>query len=160
MSSARVWPAADYTRVTLESAVPVRHTLLTLKDPDRLVLDLQGVDITTVLTGLSDKIGTNDPYVKGVRIGRFRPDVVRLVFDLKGEVKPQLFALAPVGDYGHRLVLDLYPMIPPDPLLAFLEKHQNQREETAATPESQVAAAKPQPSPLPVPAPSAPLRAT
>ena len=64
---------ADYTRVTLETAAPVQHTLLTLKDPDRLVLDLQGVDITAALTGLSDKIGANDPYVKGVRIGRFKP---------------------------------------------------------------------------------------
>ena len=63
---------ADYTRVTLESQSPIQHTLLTLKDPERLVLDLQGVDITAALTGLSDKIGANDPYVKGVRIGRFK----------------------------------------------------------------------------------------
>jgi N-acetylmuramoyl-L-alanine amidase len=151
ISSARVWPAADYTRVTLETSVPVQHTLLTLKDPERLVLDLQGVDITAALTGLSDKIGANDPYVKGVRIGRFKADVVRLVFDLKSEVKPQLFALAPVGDYGHRLVLDLYPLVPTDPLLAFLEKLQAQREETAAAPETPAAVAKPQPAPIPVP---------
>jgi N-acetylmuramoyl-L-alanine amidase len=159
IASARVWSALDYTRVTLETATPVSHALLTLKDPDRLVLDLQGVDITAVLTGLSDRIGTTDPYIKGVRVGRFKPDVVRLVFDLKSEVKPQLFALPPVGDYGHRLVLDLYPLVPPDPLLAFLEKHQSQREEAAPPAEAPAPGAKPQPSLPPASAsalPSAP----
>jgi N-acetylmuramoyl-L-alanine amidase len=154
IASARVWSALDYTRVTLETATPVRHSLLTLKDPDRLVLDLQGVDITAILTGLSDRIGATDPYIKGVRVGRFKPDVVRLVFDLKSEVKPQLFALAPVGDYGHRLVLDLYPLVPPDPLLAFLDKHQAQREESAAP--SEPAAPRIKVQPLPVPGPALP----
>jgi N-acetylmuramoyl-L-alanine amidase len=78
--------------------------------------------------------------VKAVRIGRFKPGVVRLVLDLKSEVKPQAFNLAPVGDYGHRLVLDLYPLVPPDPLLTFLEKHQAQQDEAPETP----VAAKPQ----------------
>ena len=152
IASARVWSALDYTRVTLETATPVRHSLLTLKDPDRLVLDLQGVDITAILTGLSDRIGTTDPYIKGVRVGRFKPDVVRLVFDLKSEVKPQVFALAPVGDYGHRLVLDLYPLVPPDPLLAFLDKHQAQRDESAAPPDPTAPRIKVQPLPVPGPA--------
>ena len=147
IASARVWSALDYTRVTLETATPLRHALITLKDPDRLVLDLQGVDITAILTGLSERVGTTDPYIKGVRIGRFKPDVVRLVFDLKSEVRPQIFALAPVGDYGHRLVLDLYPLVPPDPLLAFLEKHQAQREESAAPDTPASPAMKPQPAP-------------
>jgi N-acetylmuramoyl-L-alanine amidase len=87
-------------------------------------------------------------------VGRFKPDVVRLVFDLKSEVKPQLFALAPVGDYGHRLVLDLYPLVPPDPLLAFLDKHQAQREESAAP--SEPAAPRIKVQPLPVPGPALP----
>ena len=146
ISSARVWPAADYTRVTLETAAPVRHSLLTLKDPDRLVLDLQDIDISAALTGLAAKIGADDPYVKGVRIGRFKPDVVRLVFDLKSEVKPQLFALPPVGEYGHRLVLDLYPLVALDPLLAFLEKYQAQAEQPTAA-DAPAPAMKPQPAP-------------
>ncbi len=132
VSSARVWSAIDYTRVTLESETPIRHTVLSLKDPDRLVLDLEGVDINATLNGLPDKIRADDPYVKAVRIGRFKPGVVRLVFDLKGEVKPQVFALEPVADYGHRLVLDLYPLVPPDPLLAFLEQRQAKRDEPAS----------------------------
>ncbi|MBI3069410.1 MAG: AMIN domain-containing protein, partial [Betaproteobacteria bacterium] len=122
VSSARVWPAQDYTRVTLEANAPIQHKLFALKNPERLVLDLEGVDVNPALEGLAAKIGGNDPYVKAVRVGRFKPGVVRLVFDLKAEVKPQAFALKPVGEYGHRLVLDIYPAEPFDPLLALLEK--------------------------------------
>jgi len=140
ITSARVWPAADYTRVTFESQAPILHKLFSLDNPERLVLDLDNVDITATLNGLAGKIGANDPYVQSVRIGRFKPGTVRLVFDLKAKAKPQAFTLAPVGDYGHRLVLDIYPLEPPDPLLAFLDKHQSQRE-TAAETGSQDAAA-------------------
>ena len=150
ITSARVWPSQDYTRVTLETHAPVKYAVMSLKDPERLVIDLEDVDITATLTGLSEKIGADDPHVKAVRIGRFKPGVVRVVFDLKSEVKPQAFTLAPVGDYGHRLVIDLYPLVPPDPLLAFLEKHQAQREEPAAT-----TAEAPRP-PTPAAKPSAP----
>ena len=132
ISSARVWPSPDYTRVTLETQAPVRYTMLSVKDPERLVLDLEGVDITTTLTGLAEKISADDPYIKGMRVGRFKPGVTRVVFDLKSEVRPQAFTLAPVGDYGHRLVLDLYPVIPNDPLIAFLDKIQAERAAMAA----------------------------
>ena len=151
ISSARVWSSLDYTRVTLETQTPIKYTLLRLKDPERLVLDVEDVEITAMLNGLPDKIGGDDPYVKAVRIGRFKPGVVRLVFDLKSEVKPQAFVLAPIGEYGHRLVLDLYPLVPPDPLLAFLEKHQTQRDEPAIP--VAPAEAKPQPAAKPGEAP-------
>jgi N-acetylmuramoyl-L-alanine amidase len=134
ITAARIWPAQDYTRVTLESQHPIRHQLLSVKDPERLVLDLEGVAITTALSALVARVGTEDPYVKAVRIGRFKPGVVRLVFDLRTEVKPEAFTLAPVGEYGHRLVLDLYPLVPPDPLLAFLDKLQAERQPTATPP--------------------------
>ena len=133
VSAARVWPAADYTRVTFESAGAIQHNVFALENPDRLVLDLEGIDLTAALTGLTDKIGEADPYVKAVRVGRFKPGTVRLVFDLKASVKPQVFALAPVGNYGHRLVLDLYPVVAPDPLIAFLDRYQAQRESPAAS---------------------------
>lgn len=119
--SARVWPAADYTRVTLESKEPVKYTHFMVPNPDRLVLDLENVELSKVLEGLSGKIAGDDPYVKSVRVGRFKPGVVRVVFDLKVDVKPSVFELKPVGDYGHRLVLDIYPAHPVDPLLALLE---------------------------------------
>jgi len=124
--STRVWPAADYTRVTFESRKPISHNLFSLKNPERLVLDLEDVEVNPMLNGLAGKIGANDPYVKSVRVGRFKPGTVRLVFDLKAEVKPQAFVLAPVGEYGHRLVLDLYPLEPPDPLMAFLGRQQSE----------------------------------
>jgi len=122
VTSTRVWPAQDYTRITLESAAPIKHQLLLLKDPERLVLDLANVAKTTALDALADQVGDNDPYVKAIRVGRFKPGIVRLVFDLKAEVKPEVFTLRPVADYGHRLVLDIYPAHAVDPLLALLGK--------------------------------------
>ena len=118
----RVWPARDYTRVTLEHDQAIRYTYLLVKDPDRLVLDLEGVEFNNVLQSLPAKIIEADPYIKLIRAGRNKPGVVRVVVELKGEIKPQVFALKPVGEYGHRLVLDLYPAEPVDPLMALLEK--------------------------------------
>ena len=118
----RVWPAADYTRVTLETDASVKFSQFTVKNPERLVVDLEGVELNGVLDGLSGKIGGDDPYIKLLRAGRFKPGVVRLVMELKTEVAPQVFVLAPVGEYGHRLVLDVYPANPIDPLLALLER--------------------------------------
>ena len=120
----RVWPAADYTRVTLESNAAVKFSQFTVKNPERLVVDLEGVELNGVLEGLAGKIAGDDPYIKLLRAGRFKPGVVRLVMELKAEVAPQVFVLAPVGEYGHRLVLDIYPSNPIDPLLALLEKRE------------------------------------
>jgi N-acetylmuramoyl-L-alanine amidase len=122
VSSARVWPAEEYTRVTLESADAIQHQLLSLKNPDRLVLDLQDVDLNDALHEVAGKITSADPYIRMVRTGRFRPGMVRLVFDLKTEVKASVFNLPPIGEYGHRLVLDIYPLRPVDPLMAMLEQ--------------------------------------
>jgi N-acetylmuramoyl-L-alanine amidase len=118
----RVWPARDYTRVTLEYQQPLAFTHLIVRNPERLVVDLEGVEFNSVLQSLSSKISDNDPYIKLIRAGRNKPGVVRLVIELKTEVKPQVFMLKPVGEYGHRLVLDLHPAEPVDPLLALLEK--------------------------------------
>ena len=102
ITSTRIWPAQDYTRLTLESKQPIRYNLFTLKNPDRLVIDLDDVEINAALNELVGKIGNDDPYIKSVRVGRFKPGVVRLVLDLKAQVKPQLFSLKPVAEYGHR----------------------------------------------------------
>ena len=123
ISSARVWPAAEYTRLTLESASPIQYSLSTVKNPDRVVVDLERVALTTELEKLPAKIDAADPYIQTMRIGRYKPGVVRLVLDLKTAVMPQAFVLKPVGDYGHRLVLDIYPVVPPDPLMAFLNEN-------------------------------------
>ena len=118
----RVWPAPDYTRVTVESDEPLQHRLILLRNPERLVLDLEEVDFPSVQQGFAGKISSSDPYIGNLRVGRFKPGVVRVVLDLKTEVKPQIFTLAPIGEYGHRLVLDIYPIEPLDPLLALLQK--------------------------------------
>ena len=119
----RVWPAADYTRVAIEHSAPLKFTHFMVKNPERLVVDLEGIEFNSVLESLSNKIAPDDPNIKLLRAGRFKPGVVRLVMELKNEVKPQVFVLPPVGEYGHRLVLDVYPLEPPDPLLQLLEKN-------------------------------------
>lgn len=121
ITAARVWPAAEYTRITLESKQPISFNHFTMSHPERVVLDLENIDLSNTLSQLSAKIGADDPYIKVVRVGRFKPGVTRLVFDLKTEVKPAIFTVKPVGEYGHRLVLDIYPAQPVDPLLALLE---------------------------------------
>lgn len=117
----RIWPAADYTRVTLEHDAPLKFTHFTVENPDRLVVDIEGVEFNSVLDSIARKVTADDPYIKLLRAGRFKPGVVRLVMELKAKVNPQVFNLQPVGEYGHRLVLDIYPVEPPDPLLALLE---------------------------------------
>jgi N-acetylmuramoyl-L-alanine amidase len=118
----RIWPAEDYTRITLESdkALPITQQLLT--NPDRLVVDVQGMELNSTLKDLVAKVKPNDPYVSQIRVGQFQPGMVRLVFDLKEPVKPQLFTLEPVAEYQYRMVLDLYPSIPPDPLMELVKR--------------------------------------
>jgi N-acetylmuramoyl-L-alanine amidase len=118
----RVWPAADYTRVAIEHDAPLKFTHFTVKNPERLVVDIEGVEFNSVLEGLASKIVPDDPNIKLLRAGRYKPGVVRLVMELKNEVRPQVFVLPPVGEYGHRLVLDVYPLDLPDPMLSLLDK--------------------------------------
>ena len=102
IASARVWPAQEYTRLILEGPTPIAHQLLLLKDPHRIVLDLDGVEIGPELAQLPSRVQANDPYIAGIRFGRKAPDVLRVVIDLRAEVTPQLFALKPVAEFGHR----------------------------------------------------------
>ena len=118
----RVWPAADYTRVTLENDGDLKTQHFLVPDPPRLVVDIDGLGLNGTLKSLVAKIEANDPYIKQVRVGQNRPNVVRLVFDLKEEVKPQVFTLAPVAGYQHRLIFDLYPTKPVDPIAALIER--------------------------------------
>ncbi len=122
VTSARLWPAQDYTRLTIESKSAIRYNQFSLSNPERLVIDLEQVELSTALNQLSSKLSQDDPYISSLRIARFKPGVVRLVLDLKSQVKPQIFSLKPVGEYGHRLVLDIYPATPVDPLMALVEQ--------------------------------------
>jgi N-acetylmuramoyl-L-alanine amidase len=111
--------------VTLEHDAPLKYTHFTVENPDRLVVDIEGVEFNSILDSLARKVATDDPYIKLLRAGRFKPGVVRLVMELKTKVTPQVFELKPAGEYGHRLVLDVYPVNPPDPMMALLEGRQD-----------------------------------
>ncbi len=117
----RIWPSEDYTRITLESDTPLPITQQILTNPDRLVVDVQGLELNPTLKDLVAKVKPNDPYVSQIRVGQFQPGIVRLVFDLKEPIKPQLFTLEPVGEYNFRMVFDLYPTTPPDPLMELVK---------------------------------------
>ncbi len=143
----RVWPAADYTRVTLENDSKLKATHFLVKDPHRLVVEIEGLDLDPKLKSLVAKIQSNDPYIAQVRVGQNRPGVVRLVFDLKEEIQPQVFTLEPVGEYKHRLVFDLYPVNPVDPIAELLQKSRpsatTETRSTAETPATASAKAAP-----------------
>ena len=118
----RVWPATDYTRITLESDAEIGFKYMMLDNPDRLVVDLEGVELNSVLKSLPERVLDSDPVISLIRAARNRPGVVRIVVELKGSIKPSIFTLKPIANYGHRLVLDLYPTEPIDPLLALIRK--------------------------------------
>lgn len=122
VTAARVWPAQDYTRITLEANSPLSYKMSIIKDPDRIVVDINDIDLNQAMKALTDKILSSDPYIKQVRVGKFKPGVVRLVVDLKTEVRPNAFTLPPAGEYKNRLVLDIYPV--KDPLMAMLEQRE------------------------------------
>ncbi len=116
----RVWPAADYSRVTIESDQSLTAQQSLLDNPPRLVIDIDQLELSPALRELVGKVRADDPFIAGVRIGQNQPRVVRLVIDLKQAVAPQQLTLAPVAAYQHRLVFDLYPTEAPDPLLALI----------------------------------------
>jgi len=143
--SARLWPAQEYTRLILEAPAALPHQLIVLRDPHRIALDIEAVELTPELLQLATRVQPGDPYIAAIRFGRQPPDSVRLVIDLRTEVAPQLFALSPVAEFGHRLVLDLYPPTPIDPLMALLENGRASDAAPAARAPGAGAAAPPAP---------------
>ncbi|MDC9580049.1 N-acetylmuramoyl-L-alanine amidase AmiC [Xenorhabdus sp. PR6a] len=123
----RIWPASSYTRVTLESDILLKYRQFSLTHPNRIVIDLQGVQLNSILKSMGAQVQRRDPYLKLVRAGQFNPKTVRLVFEIKKPVAPHIFTLPPIARFKHRLVLDLYPKkavnATDDPLLALLEEY-------------------------------------
>ena len=162
----RVWPAADYTRVTIESDQVLAAKHFMTDNPPRLVVDIDQLEMSPTLRELVGKVRSDDPYIAGVRVGQNQPRLVRLVVDLKQNVQPQQFTLAPVAAYGHRLVFDLYPLQERDPLLEMVrdKDRADRRAEQAVrdslgeligrvdTPASAPRPAAPAPQPAPSPA--------
>ena len=143
----RVWPATDYSRVTIESAGPLktRHSFVTA--PARLVVDIEDLELSPALRELVAKVQADDPNIAGIRVGQYAQGVVRLVVDLKRPMQPQVFNLPPVAAYRDRLVFDLYPAQAPDPLEALIaERLRDSRPTEAARPPAGPSA----PAPVPV----------
>ena len=173
----RIWPAPDYTRVTIESDQPLAARHFLTDTQDRLVVEIDGLELAASLRDLVGKVRPDDPYIAGLRVGAYQPRVVRLVLDLKQPVRPEQLVLAPVAAYQHRLVLDLRPVQEIDPLLTLLrdleraEKQASRAMEDTlgeliarvdrpvATPPSAPPAERPQPS-LQTPAPARPREPT
>ncbi|MEO8304236.1 MAG: N-acetylmuramoyl-L-alanine amidase [Betaproteobacteria bacterium] len=122
VASARMWPAQEYTRVIVEAPTALAHEVFTLKDPYRVVLELKAAVLTPDLAQLPSRVQATDPHIAAIRFGTRAPDILRIVFDLKSETRTQLFALQPIAEFGYRVVLDLYPLTPIDPLMALLEE--------------------------------------
>ncbi|HZM37124.1 MAG TPA: N-acetylmuramoyl-L-alanine amidase [Burkholderiales bacterium] len=122
--ASRIWPAPEYTRVTIESKDELKYEFFSVPNPVRLVLDLQTSEIAPTLAELAGKVSAEDPHLQVIRVGHNRPGVVRVVLEVKDEVKPQIFTLKPIGGYGHRLVLDVYPAKARDPLAELIRETQ------------------------------------
>ena len=130
----RVWPAPDYSRVTIESdgALTMRQSFV--PNPPRLAVDIEGIELNAALKELVAKVRSDDPTIAGIRVGQNAPNVVRLVLDLKQPVQPQVFSLQPVAAYQHRLVLDLYPVMVADPLQDLITERLRDKSATATMP--------------------------
>ena len=137
----RVWPAPDYSRVTLESDKPLKTTQTFIPNPPRLAVDIQGMQLTNTLKELAVKVQPDDPNIASIRIGQNSPNVVRMVLDLKQAANPQVFTLKPVPPYQHRLVLDLYPAQELDPLAQLIQERRPGSSELAANTAAATAAA-------------------
>ena len=131
MVDVRMWPAEEYTRVTLEHDQPIKFKYFLVRSPMpyRLVVDIEGLTLTAKLQKMISDVSPNDPYIKAVRIGQFSPSVVRLVMDLKSEVRPEVFSLKPVANYKYRLIFDIYPVADEDPIAGVIAGLNNKTQE-------------------------------
>ena len=138
----RLWPAPEYTRVTLESDTLLKSRPIIMPSPPRFAVDIDGIDLSPQLRELVAKVRSDDPFIAGIRIGQQAPGTIRLVIDLKQQAVPQVFNLPPIAAYQHRLVFDFHPLKQADPLEALIAELKD----------------KPLPStPAPAPGPADPL---
>ncbi|MDP1559099.1 MAG: N-acetylmuramoyl-L-alanine amidase [Nitrosomonas sp.] len=108
VNAVRVWTSPDFTRFTFESNLTIQYSLSLLDNPGRVVIDLKNVAATPALRSLPGQVKATDPLIQTVRIGHFKPHILRLVLDLKAAVVPQAYMLDPTENFGHRLIVDVY----------------------------------------------------
>jgi N-acetylmuramoyl-L-alanine amidase len=143
----RLWPAPDYTRLTIESDGLLASKSVISTQPPRLALDIDGIALDATLRELVAKVKADDPFIAGIRVTRATPGSVRLTIELKQVAVPQVFHLQPVAAYQHRLVVDFFPAKPVDPLEALIAER---LKEKSAPPAAAAAAAAPAPAPDPL----------
>ncbi len=134
VTSTRLWASAEYTRLTLESNLPIKYTLNTRETPQKIIMTLEGVALTPALESLSGKVAANDPFIRVAHVERPGPHMLHLVLGLKTDVAPKVFTIEPMEGFGHRLVLDIYPSKQPvvshkkdDPLMALVSEFESRR---------------------------------
>ena len=128
----RIWPARDYSRVTIETDRRLRTRQYLIANPPRLAVDIEGIVLNPALHELVAKVQRDDPNIAGLRVGQFSSEVVRLVIDLKQDIRPQVFTLKPISNYQHRLVLDLYPKQVPDPMASLIADLMREQQQASA----------------------------
>jgi N-acetylmuramoyl-L-alanine amidase len=104
VSGFRVWTDPEKTRAVLDLSARADYQLFTLQNPDRIVVDLSHSSLLDTLDFTAQHAGV----IAGVRHGMPQPNTLRVVFDLSDNSKVKSFMLDPTGQYGHRLVIDLY----------------------------------------------------
>ncbi len=107
VSAVRVQPSPDASRVVLEFAEAPVYRHFSVKGPERLVIDLEGVLPEGALMDIAARLHPQDPYIASLRVGLNRPNVTRLVIELKAPARAEVFSLKPAGNYAHRVVIDL-----------------------------------------------------
>jgi N-acetylmuramoyl-L-alanine amidase len=127
----RIWPAKDYTRLTLESDGVLKVKQALVSEPPRLTVDIEGIDLLNPVRELVGKLQSSDPNIAGMRVAQQSSNVVRLTIDLKKPIQPQVFNLQPVAAYQHRLVLDLFPVNAPDPLEELISQRMKELDEAS-----------------------------
>ncbi len=121
IDNVRIRPAPDRTRIVFDLGAPVEHRIFALTSPDRLVIDIDGATLEQDFSAAQLK-GTP---IRSIRAGIRGGSDLRVVLDLRGQVKPRSFVLKPIMQYGDRLVVDLYtteqqsvPTVPKSDLVA------------------------------------------
>jgi N-acetylmuramoyl-L-alanine amidase len=101
----RVWTDPEKTRAVLDLDTHADYQVFTLDNPPRVVIDLPGSELNQALKLVDEHAGV----IANVRHGRPDKDTLRIVLDLENASTLKSFMLDPTADYGHRLVIDLFP---------------------------------------------------
>lgn len=145
----RAWPGKTSTRITIESDSELRFFVSSLAYPNRTVVDISDVQADAAFQKALETLKSDTGVLLRARIGQYRPDTARLVLELKSAAETAAFALPPVGQYRHRLVIDLMPTDVDDPIATFLSKLA-EREATLERAAAEVATPPPLATPEPI----------